>query len=55
MAQHKFLTSFQGMFSSEGSTITRQQDYLYGLRGVLAVESFLWLSPGYDISHCPSC
>ena len=43
MAQNKFLVSFRDTFSSKGSTSTQQQDYLYGLRGVLAIESFLWL------------
>lgn len=43
MAQNKFLTPFKEMFSSKGSTITQQQDHLYGLRGLLAIESFLWL------------
>ncbi|KAI4743065.1 hypothetical protein E4T50_06542 [Aureobasidium sp. EXF-12298] len=43
MAQNKFLVSFRDTFSSKGSTTTQQQDYLYGLRGVLVIESFLWL------------
>jgi hypothetical protein len=43
MAQNKFLISFREMFSSKSSTTTQQQDYLYGFRGVLAIESFLWL------------
>lgn len=43
MAQNKFLVSFRDTFSSKGSTSIQQQDYLYGLRGVLAIESFLWL------------
>ena len=43
MAQNKLLVSFRDAFSSKVSTTTQQQDYLYGLRGILAVESFLWL------------
>jgi hypothetical protein len=43
MAQNKFLISFRELFFSKSSTTTQQQDYLYGLRGVLAIESFLWL------------
>ncbi|KAG9657486.1 hypothetical protein KCU71_g3424, partial [Aureobasidium melanogenum] len=43
MVQNKFLMPFKEMFSSEASATTLQQDHLYGLRGVLAVESFLWL------------
>lgn len=43
MAQNKYLTSFQEMFSSKSLAVIQQQDHLYGLRGVLAIESFLWL------------
>jgi hypothetical protein len=43
MAQSKFIISFRETFFSKDSTTAQQQDYLYGLRGVLAIESFLWL------------
>ncbi|KAK6001476.1 hypothetical protein QM012_002807 [Aureobasidium pullulans] len=43
MAQNKFLIPFKDMFSSKASAVAPQQDHLYGLRGALAVESFLWL------------
>jgi hypothetical protein len=43
MAQSEFIVSFRETFFSKDSTTAQQQDYLYGLRGVLAIESFLWL------------
>ncbi|TIA54181.1 hypothetical protein D6C79_01115 [Aureobasidium pullulans] len=45
MAQVKFVHSIKGMLTTntKASLARQSQDYLYGLRGILAIESFLWL------------